>query len=38
MVTMARLACEDPAKFIKLTKTADVKDFSKYVGYDLAAN
>ena len=34
---MAELACKEPAKFIKLTTAADVKDFSKYVGFDLAA-
>lgn len=38
MTAMAELACNDPAKFISLTKRAEVRDFSKYVGYNLAAD
>jgi len=36
MAAMAELSARDPARFIQLTKLADLKDFSKYVGYDLA--
>jgi hypothetical protein len=32
---MAELAYNDPDRFIELTKKNLVKDFSKYVGYDL---
>ena len=34
-VEMAELAYNDPDRFIELTKKNLVKDFSKYVGYDL---
>ena len=37
MAKMAELACKDPAKFIEMCKRSEVKDFSKYVGYNLAA-
>ena len=37
MKGMAELACKDPTKFIEMTKRSEVKDFSKYIGYDLAA-
>ena len=37
MKGMAELACKDPANFIELTRRSDVKDFSKYTGFDLAA-
>lgn len=33
---MAEMACKDPAKFIELSKNNEVKDFSKYTGFDLA--
>lgn len=38
MAAMAELSARDPDQFIKLTKQADVKDFSKYVGFDLASH
>lgn len=34
---MAELAYKDPAKFIEITKRSEVRDFSKYVGFDLIA-
>ena len=37
MPAMAALAVKDPNRFIQLTKQSEVKDFSKYVGFNLAA-
>ena len=37
MKAMAELACKDPAKFIEMTKKSEVRDLSKYVGFNLAA-
>jgi len=34
---MAQLACKDPASFISMTKKAEVKDLSKYVGFNLVS-
>ena len=36
MAGMAALSVKDPEKFIQLTKRSEVKDFSKYVGFNLA--
>ena len=36
MSGMAELSVKDPDRFIQMTKQADIKDFSKYVGYDMA--
>ena len=36
MPAMAELSANDWSKFIQLTKRAEVKDFSKYVGFNLA--
>ena len=36
MAAMAELSVKDPEKFIQLTKKSEVKDFSKYVGFNLA--
>ena len=34
---MAELSVKDSQKFIELTKKSEVRDFSKYVGFNLAA-
>ena len=37
LVAMAELSVKDSSRFIELTKKSEVKDFSKYVGFNLAA-
>ena len=37
MKGMAEIACKNPTKFIEMTKKSEVKDFTKYVGFNLAA-
>ena len=37
MHEMAELACKNPTKFIEITRQSEVKDFSKYIGFDLTA-
>lgn len=37
MAAMAAISAKDPNRFIQLTKQSEVKDFSKYVGFNLAA-
>ena len=37
LTLMARMSLENPKEFIRLTRQAEVKDFSKYVGFNLAA-
>ena len=36
MKAMVELACHEPSKFIEIAAKAQILDFSKYVGYDLA--
>lgn len=36
MKAMTELSCKDPSRFIKVVNSAQVLDFTKYVGFDLA--